>query len=82
MEEIKQGWRRRISWLLVAIIVVVVYKMLDNFSSIQAWFGTLFTILKPFLIGLLIAYILFIPCRKIENTLKKSKLKIIYDNVG
>lgn len=77
MEEIKQGWKKRISWLLVAIIVVIVYKMLDNFSSIQAWFGTLFTILKPFLIGLLIAYILFIPCRKIENILKKSKFKII-----
>ena len=55
MEEIKQGWKKRVSWLLIAITVVVVYKMLDNFSSIQAWFGTLFTILKPFLIGLLIA---------------------------
>lgn len=77
MEEIKQGWKKRISWLLIAITVVIVYKMLDNFSSIQAWFGTLFTILKPFLIGLLIAYILFIPCRKIENALKKSRLKII-----
>lgn len=77
MEEIKQGWKKRISWLLIAITVVVVYKMLDNFSSIQAWFGTLFTMLKPFLIGLLIAYILFIPCRKIENVLKKSKFKIV-----
>lgn len=77
MEEIKQGWKKRISWLLIAITVVVVYKMLDNFSSIQSWFGTLFTILKPFLIGLLIAYILFIPCRKIEDTLRKSKMKVI-----
>ena len=77
MEEIKQGWKKRISWLLIAITVVVVYKMLDNLSGIQAWFGTLFTILKPFLIGLLIAYILFIPCRKIENALKKSKFKVI-----
>lgn len=77
MEEIKQGWKKRISWLLIAITVVIVYKMLDDFSSVQAWFGTLFTILKPFLIGLLIAYILFIPCRKIENIFKKSKLKII-----
>ena len=77
MEEIKQGWKKRISWLLIALIVVFVYKMLDNFSSIQEWFGKLFTIMKPFLIGLLISYILFIPCRKIENILKKSKLKLI-----
>ena len=77
MEEIKQGWKKRISWLLIALTVVIVYKMLDNFSSVQEWFGRLFTILKPFLIGLLIAYILFIPCRKIENVLKKSKFKLI-----
>lgn len=77
MEEIKQGWKKRFSWLITAIIVVIVYKMLDNFSSIKIWFGTLITILKPFLVGGLISYILFIPCRKIENVLKKSRLKLI-----
>ena len=76
MDELKQGWKK-LSWLTIALIVVIVYKMLDNFSSIQAWFGTFFTILKPFLIGLLISYILFLPCMKIENVLKKSKLKLI-----
>lgn len=77
MEEIKQGWKKKISWLLIAITVVVIYKMLDNFSNVQEWFVTFFRILKPFLIGLLISYILFIPCRKFENIYKKSKLKII-----
>ena len=77
MEEIKQGWRRRLSWLLIAITVVVVYKMLDNFSSLQQWFTTFCAILKPFFIGLLISYILFIPCRKFEKFYKKSKLKLI-----
>lgn len=77
MEEIKQGWKKRISWLLIAITVVIVYKILDNFSSVQAWFGSFFRILKPFLIGILISYILFIPCTKIEKIFKKSKLKLI-----
>ena len=77
MEEIKQGWKKRISWLLIAITVVIVYKMLDNFSSVQAWFGSFLRILKPFLIGILISYILFIPCTKIEKIFKKSKLKLI-----
>lgn len=77
MEEIKQGWKKRMSWLLVAITVVVIYKMLDNFSSVQEWLGTFCTILKPFLIGLLISYILFIPCRKFERIYKKAKIKII-----
>ena len=74
MEEIKQGWKKRMSWLVIALIVVFVYKMLDNFSSIQAWFGTLFRILSPFFVGLLISYILLIPCRKTENIYKKSKI--------
>ena len=77
MEEIKQGWKKRISWLLIAITVVIVYKMLDNFSSVQAWFGSFLRILKPFLIGILISYILCIPCTKIEKIFKKSKLKLI-----
>ena len=82
MEEIKQGWKKRISWLLIAITVVIVYKMLDNFSSVQAWFGSFLRILKPFLIGILISYILFIPCTKIEKIFKKSKLKLIAKRSG
>ena len=74
--------KKRTSWLLIAIIVVVIYKMLDNFSSVQEWFGKLFLILKPFLIGLLISYILFIPCRKIESIYKKAKLKFISKKLG
>ena len=72
MEEIKQGWKKRI-----ALTVVIVYKMLDNFSNVTEWFGTFFRILKPFLAGLLISYILFMPCKKIEGALEKSKLKFI-----
>ena len=77
MEEIKQSWKKRISWLLIALIVVVVYKMLDNFSNVQEWFSTFFRILKPFFAGLLISYILFMPCKKIESVLLKSKNKFI-----
>ena len=77
MEEIKQNWKKRISWLLIALIVVVVYKMLDNFSNVQEWFSTFFRILKPFFAGLLISYILFMPCKKIESVLLKSKNRFI-----
>ena len=77
MEEIKQGWKKRISWLLIALTVVIAYKMLDNFSNVTEWFGTFFRILKPFLAGVLISYILFMPCKKIESALLKSKFKFI-----
>lgn len=77
MDEIKQGWKKRVSWLLVAITVVIVYKILDNFDSVAQFFTGFFIILKPFLIGLLISYILLIPCRNIEKLYKKVKLKLI-----
>ncbi len=81
MEEIKQGWKKRISWLLIAIVVVIVYKVLDNFENVQQGLMTFFRILKPFFIGLLISYILLIPCRKIENLYKKSRFKFIQKRV-
>ena len=72
MEEIKQGWKKRISWLLIALTVVIVYKMLDNFSNVTEWFGTFFRILKPFFAGLLISYILFKKNKKYQhNSIKK-----------
>lgn len=77
MDEIKQSWKKRASWLLIALIVVVVYKMLDKFSYVQEAFMTFLRILKPFFIGLLISYILLIPCRKIEGFYKKRKIKFI-----
>ncbi len=77
MEGIKNNWKKKVSWLIVAIIVVLVYKILDNYSSVKEWFDTFFRILRPFLAGLLIAYILFIPCRNFEKIFKKSKIKII-----
>lgn len=77
MDEIKQGWKKRVSWLLVAITVVIVYKILDNFNSVTKFFTGFFIILKPFLIGLLISYILLIPCRNIEKLYRKVKLKLI-----
>lgn len=77
MDEIKQGWKKRVSWLLVAITVVVIYKILDNFESVKQFFIGFFMILKPFLIGLLISYILLMPCRKIEKFYRKFKFKLI-----
>ena len=77
MEEMRSGWKKRASWLVIAMIVIVFYKILDNFSNIHQWITTFFRIWRPFLIGLLISYILFIPCKKIENCLKNSKIRFI-----
>ena len=77
MEENKHGWKKRVSWMFIIIILMIIYKLLDNFSGVSAWFSKLFGILRPFFIGILIAYILFIPCRAIERALQKTKSKIL-----
>lgn len=60
-------------WFTLIAAVVVIYKILDNFTGIGVWIGNLLNVLSPFLIAILLAYLLYIPCRKIEKLYKKSK---------
>ena len=77
MDEIKSNWKKWISWFLLAVAVIIVYKIFDNFGNVQEWFSTLFKVLSPFLVAILISYILILPCRAIERIYKKSKIKFI-----
>ena len=77
MNDNKKKITKWLYWFLFAVAIILVYKTLDNFSEIGNWIKNLFDVLMPFLIGLLIAYLLYIPCRKVENIYKKSK-KIIF----
>ena len=70
-------WTKWVYTFLLLAAVVCVYKLLDNFNEISKFEGKLFGILMPFLIGILIAYILYLPCRKVEVWLSRSKLKLI-----
>ena len=63
----KKNWTKWIYWFTFAVAVIVVYKTLDNFNDISAWFKTLNSILMPFFMGILISYLLYIPCRQIEG---------------
>ena len=50
-----------------------IYKLLDNIGPIGAWLSGLFHILMPFIIGILIAYLFYIPCRGLERCYKSVK---------
>lgn len=73
MEEKKRPIKKWLYWFLFTVAVLFVYKTLDNFSAISAWFRNLFSVLSPFLMGILIAYLLYTPCKKIEIAFQKSK---------
>lgn len=80
MKEIKSNITKWMYWFLFAISVIVVYKVLDNFAIITQSIEEFINIIAPFLGGLLIAYILYIPASRIETGLKKSKNKLIKRN--
>lgn len=64
-------------FFILLLILVIVYKSIDNLPSIAAFFSMLFKTIKPFLVGFIMAYILNIPCKRIYRLLKKSKSKFI-----
>lgn len=76
MKEIK-NWTKWIYWFTFAVAVIFVYNTLDNFNDISNWIGKLISILMPFLLGILLAYIFYIPCKKIEGLYKKIKFRFM-----
>ena len=77
MNEIKNHWKKWMYWFLLAVAIILVYKAVDNFGNINDIFNKFFNILTPFLAGVFIAYIFYMPCKKIEEALLKSKNKFI-----
>ena len=76
MGEKKRPITKWLYWFLFAVAVLFVYKTLDNFTAIRTWFSNFLEVIAPFLMGILIAYLLYTPCKKIENLfLKTKKLK-------
>ncbi len=77
MEKKNNIWGKWLYWFIFAVAVITVYKTLDNFTQIANWIKGIINVLMPFIIGILIAYIFYIPSKKIERFYSKSKLKLI-----
>ena len=77
MNEIKSHWKKWVYWFLFAVAVIIVYKALDNFSDVIGAIGTFFEVIAPFLAGIFIAYLLYLPCKYFEKKYKKTKVKFI-----
>lgn len=70
-------WKKWIFWFSFAVACIAVYKTIDSVTEIFGVIGRFFNMLMPFLMAMLIAYILYIPCKKVENSFKSTKLKLI-----
>ena len=54
--------------------------ILDNYQNVMEVLKTFFNVISPFLIGIFIAYLLYMPSRKFEKLYGKSKIKFIAKN--
>ncbi len=75
MEKIKSDWKKWLYWFLLGFAIIVVYNIFNNFDAVMGVLGRFFDIIAPFLAGIFIAYLLYMPCRKIERFFSKSKSK-------
>ncbi len=64
------GWKW-IYWFTLALAVIVVYKTFDNLSGIFSWIGTIIAVLTPFVYGVVIAFIMYMPAKKLKDFLEK-----------
>jgi predicted PurR-regulated permease PerM len=77
MNEIKKNFSKWMYWFILAVAIIIVYKFFDNFTDIGNMIGNFFYVIKPFLFGILIAYLLYIPSSRIEDVLSHSKNRLI-----
>ena len=76
----KKKWTQWIYWFTLGLALVIIYKTLDSFSDILNWVSGITDLLMPFLMAILVAYILYIPSRKVERLYEKVPLKFISKN--
>ena len=67
----------RAKWIpicLIAVLLMIIYKTLDNFSQITTAVSRFFRVISPLLYGVLFAYFLYTPHRMIEKLYGRSKV--------
>lgn len=69
----EKDWKKWIFWFSFAVAVIAVYKTIDSVSTLFTWFGGFLSLLMPFLMAIIIAYMLYMPSKKIEDLYKSNK---------
>lgn len=75
-----KNYQQYMKWIIAFVFgtaLIAVYKTFDNFQHVLSFAGDVFSAITPIIIGAMIAYVLNLPAKKIENIFKKNKLKLI-----
>ena len=62
---------------IIAIILMLIYKTIDNITQITSAIGDFLRVISPLLYGILFAYFLYTPHRAVEKLISKIKIKFI-----
>ena len=77
MNEIKNHGKKWFYWFTLGVALIIIYKLLDQLTNVAEVVGAFFNVIAPILSGAFIAYLLYLPCKKLEGKFKKSKIKIV-----
>ncbi len=77
MKNKKEKIRKWSYWFLLGLALIVVYMCFNNFTAVTDVIGNFLGVVAPFFVGIFIAYILYMPCRKFEMFFRKRKLKLL-----
>ena len=77
MNELRNHSKKWFYWLTIGIALIIVYKVLDQLTNVTGAIGDFFKAINPIISGAFLAYLLYLPCRKIEKLYKKSKVKLL-----
>jgi len=72
----KKNWTKWLYWFTLAVAIILVYKTVGGLQDISTLFSRLVWVLTPFLMAILVAYLLYIPCRFIERLYKRAKMSL------
>ncbi|MBQ4518865.1 MAG: AI-2E family transporter [Clostridia bacterium] len=73
MDKHNMQWKRWLGAFLFGAALITVYKTFDNFTHIFRTIGSLLALLKPFTIGLILAFFLYPMTVKLEGVLERNK---------
>ena len=71
----EKEWKKWVFWFSLVVACIVVYKTIDSVLEVVTWLQGFISLLMPFILAVIVAYILYKPSKKIE--LKLNKIKYI-----
>lgn len=70
----EKEWKKWLFWFSFAVAAIAVYKTIDSLAVLLTWLSGFFSLMMPFFMAGIVAYMLYIPSKKIEAVYEKNKV--------